>query len=441
MLLMTIRLSIIIPVYNTKKYLKECLSSICQQVRQDVEIILINDCSTDGSIKICKKFVKKYNFIRLINLKKNGGVAYCRNIGIKIAAGEYICFVDSDDKLSKGSINNVLYHIRIFYGKEVFILRYFDLRINKVSDLNIDKNYIFDLKSNKENKSLVNYIKNFDKFRTRCWHFIVKKKFLHLNNIYFKNIKIHEDVPFVSEIVCLAKSFKIIEKPTHIYERFAPNTLSASAGYIGVISHIKIIHEIGLFINKKKKFLNKLEIKFLFTMLRKSTESIFADIVICKLNEIKKASKYLYKYNSIFLKLSNFGFKNLDFFLQKDKIINESLLKYKSKKIEVIKKKFEKLGYNNIILFCAGRTSVIALKILTSMGAKITIIIDNNNKFSGKKIDNVIIKNPSYLKKNLNKFSNHKILICIKNNNLANIIKLQLNEIGIKGKNIYHFNM
>ena len=137
---MTIRLSIIIPVYNSKTYLKECLNSICQQVRQDVEIILINDCSTDGSIKICKKFSEKYNFIRLINLKENRGVAYCRNIGIKIATGEYICFVDSDDKLSEGSINNVLYHIRIFYGKEIFVLRYIDSRNKKVSDLNFDKN-------------------------------------------------------------------------------------------------------------------------------------------------------------------------------------------------------------------------------------------------------------------------------------------------------------
>ena len=57
---MTIRLSIVIPIYNSKKYLKGCLNSVCQQIKQDVEIILINDCSTDGSIKICEKFVKKY---------------------------------------------------------------------------------------------------------------------------------------------------------------------------------------------------------------------------------------------------------------------------------------------------------------------------------------------------------------------------------------------
>jgi hypothetical protein len=176
-------------------------------------------------------------------------------------------------------------------------------------------------------------------------------------------------------------------------------------------------------------------------MLQIAVSNIFTDIIICKLNEIKKISKYLYKYNLIFLKLSNFGFKKLDFFLQKDKNINERLLEYKSKKIEVLKKKFGKLKYHNTILFCAGKSSVIASKILTSMGAKITIIIDNNPHFSGQKINNAIIKNPLYLRNNLNKFLNHKILICINNIDSANIIKKQLNKIGIKNKNIYHSNM
>ena len=69
-------LSIIIPIYNSEKYLLECLESVCQQIKQNVEVIVINDASTDGSIKICKKYVNKFNFIKLINLKKNRGVSY-----------------------------------------------------------------------------------------------------------------------------------------------------------------------------------------------------------------------------------------------------------------------------------------------------------------------------------------------------------------------------
>ena len=78
----SIELSIIIPIYNSEKYLHECLESICQPIKQNVEVIVINDASTDTSIKICKKYVNKFNFIKLINLKKNRGVSYCRNIGL-----------------------------------------------------------------------------------------------------------------------------------------------------------------------------------------------------------------------------------------------------------------------------------------------------------------------------------------------------------------------
>ena len=151
---MTIKLSIIIPVYNSKKYLKGCLNSICKQVKKNVEVIIVNDCSADGSIKICKNFAKKHNFIRLINLKKNKGVAYCRNKGIRKAIGNYISFVDSDDRLLSGSIDNILNHIKNFYGKEVFVLgyiynRFFNSKNNKPTDRTISENQIFSLKSNK----------------------------------------------------------------------------------------------------------------------------------------------------------------------------------------------------------------------------------------------------------------------------------------------------
>ena len=127
--------------------------------------------------------------------------------------------------------------------------------------------------------------------------------------------------------------------------------------------------------------------------------------------------------------------------MQKQKVIENNLFKYRNKKINIINKKLRKLLKNRVILFCGGRDGIVALKILTNLGAKIPIIIDNNSKFSGKKIDKATIKTPSYLKKNLNKLSKHKILICINNINLANMIKLQLNKIGIKDQNISYFNV
>ena len=90
------KISVIIPVYNVENYLKECLDSITNQTLKDMEIICIDDGSTDNSPDILKEYSKKDKRIKIIT-KENGGQATARNLGIKESQGEYIAFVDSDD--------------------------------------------------------------------------------------------------------------------------------------------------------------------------------------------------------------------------------------------------------------------------------------------------------------------------------------------------------
>lgn len=89
--------SVIIPVYNTEKYLCKCLDSVCAQTLQDIEIICVNDCSTDDSLQILQEYAQKDNRIKLISFTQNKGAAIARNTAIDEAKGEYIGFVDSDD--------------------------------------------------------------------------------------------------------------------------------------------------------------------------------------------------------------------------------------------------------------------------------------------------------------------------------------------------------
>ena len=89
------KVSVIVPVYNSKKHIKDCINSIVNQTYKNLEIIIVNDKSKDNSIKIIKKFKDKR--IKIIDLKKNYGVATARNTGIEAATGDYICFIDSDD--------------------------------------------------------------------------------------------------------------------------------------------------------------------------------------------------------------------------------------------------------------------------------------------------------------------------------------------------------
>ena len=95
------KVSVIIPVHNTEKYLKDCLNSVLNQTMTDIEVIAINDHSTDASMAILKFYQKLYpTKLKVIDMKEKYGVSSARNEGLKIAQGEFIGFVDSDDFIS-----------------------------------------------------------------------------------------------------------------------------------------------------------------------------------------------------------------------------------------------------------------------------------------------------------------------------------------------------
>lgn len=124
------KVSVIVPIYNIDKYLKRCIESIINQTYVNIEIILVNDGSTDNSKNICDEFVANDGRIKIIN-KSNGGLSSARNAGLKVATGEYIMFVDGDDWIDiyciEACLNNtdkltdiVLFpYVREYYEKSI----------------------------------------------------------------------------------------------------------------------------------------------------------------------------------------------------------------------------------------------------------------------------------------------------------------------------------
>ena len=113
-----IRISIIIALYNGEKYIARCLKSILDCESQNIEIIIVNDGSTDNSLTICDSFAKRDSRIKIVT-KVNEGVSAARNLGIQYAKGEYIWFVDADDWITKNAINYLLRMINI-YKPDIF---------------------------------------------------------------------------------------------------------------------------------------------------------------------------------------------------------------------------------------------------------------------------------------------------------------------------------
>ncbi len=179
-------ISIIIPIYNVEKYLKECLDSILGQTYKNLEIILVDDGSPDNCGNICDEYLKKDSRIKVIH-KTNGGLSDARNHGINIATGEYICFVDSDDYVDKYYVEKLYNAIK---SKNLKLAQCNILNVNNQKDI-IEKLGYDDycIKSGKEiireqyGKHVVE--------NTVVWNKIYKKELF--TDIRFPIGKIHED--------------------------------------------------------------------------------------------------------------------------------------------------------------------------------------------------------------------------------------------------------
>lgn len=208
-----IKVSIIIPVYNVELYLEECLESALNQTLDAIEIICINDGSTDNSSNILKKYSEKYNNIKVIN-QDNKGLSTTRNIGIKEARGEFIYFLDSDDYIELNTIE-VCYREAKKYNLDIIT---FDANI--FFDENIEINEWKEKYDRKEilNSNILNgqefYILSNKKgiYYSPVWLYFYKKEFIEKNNLFFYEGIVHEDEIYTSTALIKANSIKYINQ-------------------------------------------------------------------------------------------------------------------------------------------------------------------------------------------------------------------------------------
>ena len=211
----THKISIVIPVYNVEKYLRECLDSILNQTLTDIEIICINDGSTDNSLQILEKYASKDERIKIIN-QENKGLACARNTGINNATGKYIFFLDSDDYLLPNIIDK-LYDEAQIYDVDILMSKCKafadndsnnDYTNKRVADLNkyLDYKEASNIKVTKEN--FITVINNYP--CVSCGS-LYKLDFLNKNDLRFIDKKvIHEDNGF------FLKTFSMLPRVTFL---------------------------------------------------------------------------------------------------------------------------------------------------------------------------------------------------------------------------------
>ncbi len=211
-----IQISIIVPIYRVEQYLSSCIKSILKQTYSNFELILIDDGSPDHCGKICDEFARKDSRIKVIH-QTNGGVSKARNIGIKIAKGKWICFIDPDDlitpeyleKFDPDHINDI----------DLIIQGHLILRKNLYRSECKFTNCIYHIKDILTPDLL---------FFLVPWSKLYKKELIVKYNINFpENISQYEDMVFYHNFISHANTFRTISSQRYIYRQNSKNSLSS----------------------------------------------------------------------------------------------------------------------------------------------------------------------------------------------------------------------
>lgn len=303
-----IKISIIIPVYNTSKYLKKCITSISNQSLREIEIICVNDGSTDDSLEILEKIAQEDKRIKIIN-KKNEGPSKARNEALKIAKGKYCLNIDSDDWIEQGYLKEIYDRAE----KDNLDITICDAIFDFVKDKN--RNYILrDL--NVEDGEILSgdeYITIFFKnnFYGYTWNKLIKREIYVSNNIlYPENIFYREDVEVLLRLAYFSKKIGKLNRAYYHYIQWENNVVNK-------VNEKKFYDLVNSFSNLEKFYIkhsnnniyNKIKRRKIFDILylvfNEKFENLsgYNEIIITLSNEMKKNNFILKKNEEDSLKM------------------------------------------------------------------------------------------------------------------------------------------
>ena len=203
------KVSVIVPVYNVKNYLERCLDSILGQTYTNIEVILIDDGSTDGSNKLCEKYSYLDNRVKVIH-KANGGLSSARNVGIKVATGDFIAFVDSDDWISEDAYE---YMLDLLLRNQADAVQCGFIKTNNKTEIKEEQEQIVIYNNKDVCQFYMNYSTETGSYSV--WKFLYKKKLI--KDIFFREGKINEDIDFNYKVLNRCKKLVVSNQIKYFY--------------------------------------------------------------------------------------------------------------------------------------------------------------------------------------------------------------------------------
>lgn len=299
-------ISIIIPIYNVEKYLPACLDSIIGQTHKDLEIILVNDGSTDNCRQICEEYAEKDKRIKVIH-RENGGLSDARNAGLEIATGDFISFVDSDDMISSDFYEKLL---NALLSNDADIAECGFLKFETEQELKIlPETPVSKIELFEAEEALELLMKDY--IQSMVWNKIFRKEIVIDSE--FPKGKIHEDVFWTHQVIGNSRKIVKIHDILYFY-RQQKNSIMGKRYSLHRLDAVEALEARIFYMKKYFPKLESLAIRvFCFTAmshLRQLNEHPEIDPNESYRNEIKQ---WIRKYNKISV-IKNWNLKTIFWF-------------------------------------------------------------------------------------------------------------------------------
>ena len=266
------KISIIIPVYNVEKYLRECLDSCVNQTLEDIEIICVDDCSTDNSYKILEEYQQKDPRIRIFQQEENKKQGAARNKGLEVATGEYVWFVDSDDYIDTKACQILYDTIKEF---DVDMLCFSALKFideDKKRKFIYDKYYHQGVQINKIYHLKTNWKEiKFTNLNVTPWAYLTKRS--ALQNFKFREGVFFEDADFTPILFSSLNSFCYIPYTAYFYRVNQGSTMLSPISQKRLENQISAAESLDKFVRENKISKDHFLYKYLNTIVFCATRS------------------------------------------------------------------------------------------------------------------------------------------------------------------------
>ena len=243
----TPNVSVIVPVYNTEPYLRECLDSICGQTLRNIEIICVNDGSTDGSLSILEEYAARDPRVRVFS-QENFGQGHARNVGLDLARGEYVYFMDSDDCLPFSALQKEYasakaadLDVLLFEGESMYESKELEERFPVYKTLYLRKGDYPGVLSGQQ--AAVSLKKNRAAFVSPCC-FISKREFLSQNELRFPEGYFYEDNVFFFALLKAAERVSVVHEKLFVRRVREGSTMTKPVGFRNFLGYAHVVAEL-----------------------------------------------------------------------------------------------------------------------------------------------------------------------------------------------------